>query len=187
MPQFNSPLDAQAQLIHLLDRVSEIERRLRTLQTPADESLATPVPFCALASSVATVCVSGTNTQIDFDTVRLDTDGMASLGSNQIVFQTAGIYVVTLQAQFNTAAAVSRRDIRIYRPDSAGDLIGISRGSNVAAADALELNVVTIRGFIKGDAVSAYALQNSGGNVNIDSSAFFSPEMQAVWVSPLSV
>jgi len=127
------------------------------------------------SSTVATVFVrarrgtpqsipDSTSTAIQFDGTDSDTHGFFSQQQpDRLTVQESGTYIANAYASFAANATGYRLfDIRL---NGTVAIAGVHL-NNVGAASGVSASVSAVRTFAKGDYVSLYAFQNSGGNLN---------------------
>lgn len=141
--------------------------------------LANP-PACRVFHSVAQATTSGSAAVCAFDSERLDTDNMhsTSVNNGRITFNTAGLYYVQALIRWQQNGT-GYRDIGIWKLGTTAIAYDIIQPLSV---NVTIHQVSTIYKFIVGDWVQLNVFQNSGGALNIDSTAESSPEFSAVWV-----
>ncbi|MDJ0762290.1 MAG: hypothetical protein QNJ97_04805 [Myxococcota bacterium] len=141
-------------------------------------------PFSTLNQSVRVrnssnqEIANNTTTVLNFNDTKFDTDHMHDIVSNnsRITFQTAGKYLVTGQAQWESNST-GRRMLDIF----------LNNGTIIAATDrsAIEQSrseVVTLWEFNTGDYIELRAFQDSGSALDVIVSGENSPHFMAVRV-----
>lgn len=141
--------------------------------------LANP-PACRVYHNANQTIATTSNVALAFNSERFDTDSMHSTSSltSRITFNTAGLYLVTGQMVWVAAAAGNRQaGIRLNGTTFIGVVLEPAAGGDTPA-----LVVSTLYKFAVGDYVELMAFQNSGGNLDVQVNANYSPEFSAVWV-----
>lgn len=134
-------------------------------------------PTCIMRSTAAQTLTTGVETTISLDVADEDTDGMADLAGDQIVFKTAGLYIVSAQVVFATSSSGYRRLVVI---DGTGaNIAGATTGDAVSVQ--LYLECTKVRRFAVNDSVKASVQQASGGNLATVITGGM-PSLSAVWV-----
>jgi len=135
--------------------------------------------LCHVYNSANISIPDSVETILTFDSERYDTDTMHSVVGNtgRITFTTAGKYHVTALATF-AGNATGVRYICFYL-SATGTKIGQTRWPNFGAAIGVAMLCAVEYEFAAGDYVTVYAWQNSGGALNINTLANFSPVFMA--------
>jgi hypothetical protein len=112
---------------------------------------------------------------ITLDSERWDTDTIHSTVSNtgRLTCKTAGKYLIIGQASF-AANATGRRRLQIVLNGTT--TIGYVVVDNLGASTVVRFEVVTVYNLSVNDYVQLQAWQNSGGNLDINAAANYSPE-----------
>lgn len=140
--------------------------------------LANP-PTCRVYNSSALSIPNGGETVLTFNSENHDVDSMhsTSVNTSRITFNTAGVYVVTLQVDFVTNGTGMRYAYIEHSTAGAIGLVGCPANGSIGTA----LTVTTQFKVAAGSYVQAKAWQNSGGSLNISANAY-SPVFAATWV-----
>ncbi len=120
-------------------------------------------------------------TLLTFNSERYDTDAIHSVSSNtgRLTCKTAGVYQVSVSAEF-AANATGVRRCRIRR-DGTTFIAGYL--SNAASAGTTIIAFSTTWKFAVDEYVEVFAYQTSGGDLNMNSTADYSPEFMMVKVA----
>lgn len=144
-------------------------------------------PVVRVFNSTNLTLTTGVEFALTFDSERIDQAGgsastMHSTVSNsqRLTAIYAGVYLIVGNAQF-AANATSYRQLRI-RLNGTTFLAAVSSPSNTAAI-ATKMQISTIYSMAVNDYVELLALQNSGGNLDIENAANISPEWSMVRVA----
>lgn len=143
--------------------------------------LANP-PACRAYRTTTQSITSGTWTSLALNAERFDTDTMHDnvTNSSRLTIKTAGLYVVTGNVYWASSAAGNQRLTRLY-VNNATEICVAS--SPVSAALPQPAQVVsTIYKFAVNDYVELFVYQDSGGALNVQNVANWSPELSAVWI-----
>lgn len=126
-------------------------------------------PVCVIITSVSQLVPDSASTTIECDAEVKDTDSMFSGGTpGRITFQTAGTYGVQGTNNWQASAGGVVR---------AGEIF-LNGGTKIANVDSPSLGALTevgqttpfvIRDFIAGDYIELVGYQDSGGDLNVDS------------------
>jgi hypothetical protein len=157
-----------------------------TVLTAAELNDCFSPPRCRLTHSAAQSTTSGTPLALAFDTETVDSGGMHSTSSNtsRITVPSGGSGMYLLGANIEFAAnATGVRDLNIRLNNST--IIGSARATSASGTTPTRLTVTTIYPLNVGDYVEAVVNQTSGGNLNLNSAAEFSPIFFAQWVAVL--
>jgi len=114
-----------------------------------------------------------TSTLLIFNSERYDTNGMHSGSSGQLYCNIAGKYIISGNARFASDNAGDRMLIIYLNGTTA---IGLQRVEAVEVAEHTTINVSTIYELEVGDYVELWAYQASGGDLNVEVAANYSPE-----------
>lgn len=158
-----------------------------TVLTAAELNDAFSPPRCRLTNSAAFVHNStGNNLAVTFDTETHDTGGMHSTSSNtsRITIPTggSGMYLLGGGVEF-AANATGYRQVALRINGTT--VIAGSRATSASGTVATLLMTNCIYPLNAGDYVELTAFQNSGGNLNINSAAEFTPIFYACWLTVL--
>lgn len=139
--------------------------------------LANP-PKCRVYNNAAISVPGNTNTILTFNAERYDTDTIHSTSSNtsRLTCVTAGTYQIFGHVTF-ASAGTDRRFLQILLGGST------SLGAIDVPGGALSLSVNTTYALTAGQYVELQVYQNSGGALNVNSTAAYSPEFGMTWVS----
>jgi hypothetical protein len=124
---------------------------------------------------------NATLTALTFDSERYDTDSMHSTVSNtgRITFTTAGVYNLTFNGVFASNATGYR--VASFRLNGTTYIGYFSQMA--VSGDSTYLNVTTQYKFAAGDYIEVVVYQTSGGALNIQVAANYSPEVSAAKVA----
>lgn len=141
--------------------------------------LANP-PACRVYHNAAQALTTAVEASLAFNSERFDTNTMHDTVTNnsRITFTTAGLYVVTLNVTFASNATGNR--VTTIRLNGATYLAYDIRAA--VNGDTTNVAVTTIYKFAAADYVEARCFQNSGGNLNVNSTANSTPEFAATWI-----
>lgn len=131
-------------------------------------------------NSTAIMLATGTATVLTFDSERKNTGGVHSTSANtsRLVCTAAGTYIISGCVEF-ASNATGRRSVFIFLNGSvsiAGDL----RLACTEAGTVTRVAVCTQYDLAIGEYVELYAMQSSGGNLNVQASSNYSPEFSMV-------
>lgn len=165
----------------------DLIRQVNRLQAIVDNLVEPEIPIVRLGARVynsANISIPNNSfTALTFDSERFDTDSIHStvVNTSRLTIQTAGKYIIVGQVRF-AAAAGGRRQIRIFLN---GATIISSVEPNVVADGTAnpKLIATTIYDLAVGEYVELEAFQDSGGAINVLTSANFSPEFM-IWILP---
>jgi hypothetical protein len=153
--------------------VAKLQQELNELRTR--ERVSSGIRVRAYKSA-AQLLTHNTPAAIQFDTERYDTDGMHDAGTpTRFTIQTAGLYHIGATIAF-AANATGQRNVGI-RVDGTTDIVF----EQVQATGALRtiVNIGIDHVFAAGQYFEVWALQTSGGNLNVETVADYSPEVWA--------
>jgi hypothetical protein len=162
----------------ITEQIRALEKRIAFL-----EKLERPAIACRVRNNAAFSHNStGNYLAITFNTELWDPYGMHSTSANtsRITITIAGWYLVWGGALF-AANATGYRQLLIYL--SGTSTLALQSDNAPSASSPTGLSVSTLWYFTAGDWVELLAFQNSGGNLNIDSSAYYTPEFAAMRLS----
>ena len=137
-------------------------------------------PACRVFNSGSQSIAHNTETALTFDSERFDTDTMHSTVSltNRVTINTAGLYLVTGTFQFALNGTGERRAILKV---NATTYIGFGQtAANLVVGSGL--TIASVWKFAVADYVELRVQQTSGGALNIDALAAYSPEFTATWI-----
>ena len=137
-------------------------------------------PACRVYHSAATLIGTGVHTPLAFNSERYDTDTMhdTAVSNTRITITTAGVYVVTFNAEFAAnATGVRTVGIRI----NGASFLALNAAPADGAVNPVPVTVATEYKFAAGNYIEATAWQDSGGNLNVNSTNY-SPEFSATWI-----
>ena len=138
-------------------------------------------PACRVYNRAAISIANATWTALTFNSERFDNNTMHSTSSNtgRITFTTAGRYLLTFAAEF-AANATGFRQISMDHSVTVG--IASETVPVVSAAAATAMDTATHWACAAAEYATAFCYQTSGGNLNVNSSAAYSPEFMAHWM-----
>lgn len=140
------------------------------------------VPRARVYNSAALSIPNGLVTALTFNSERYDTDNIHSTSSNtsRLTATTAGTYLIIANVSF-ASNTTGERVCRIR-------LNGTTTIGNVAAApvtgDSTTQSVSTQYALAAGDYVEVEAFQTSGGALNVEANANYSPEFSMIRLAP---
>jgi hypothetical protein len=135
-------------------------------------------PTCAVYHSTDQAVPSGSDTPLDFDTERWDTDGIHTGGSpSQLVLSTDGVWEVHACIEFAAASGGHRR-LQIEL-----DGLPIVRTKDIATSgtETQPLSVSTIVKVTAGQVLECVVYQSSGSPLNVLAISAVSPEFRCIW------
>jgi len=163
----------------IMQRITAIESRLQELKATD-----TPRGVRARAyNSAALTIATATLTALTLNSERYDTDAIHSTSSNTSRFTIPfdGYYRITGIVSW-AANATGSRQTRIMLNGVGGTTIGIVLEQASPAGVVLIQQVTADYLLTAGDYVELVVFQNSGGNLNVDTAANYSPEF---WIDRL--
>lgn len=137
-------------------------------------------PACRARRAAVQAMINGSVTAINFDTEDFDTNAMFAATANFVTIKTTGIYVVTAHVSLAASAAGNRVMLIYLNPtySGAGDSATITAGTvlvksahSVGSSTDSNTAESTIYSFTANDKVAVGFFQNSGGNLNTDTTA----------------
>jgi hypothetical protein len=140
-----------------------------------------PVALWARAYNSAAISVpNATITAITLDSERDDTDSIHSTSSNtsRLTCNTAGKYDIKGQIEY-PANATGVRGIGIRLNGTT--IINLAKVPAVSSTETISLPVATDYNLAVGDYVELVAYQTSGGALNANATANYSPEFSMIW------
>lgn len=149
--------------------------------TSLDLNRAWNPPTCRVYNSANISVPHNTLTLLTFNSERWDTDSMHSTSSltDRITFNTAGLYVVTLQVNWASSAGANRSASIFLN----GITIIAQEGPHSPPSAEVENTQLTTQWkFAAGDFVNVQVYQFTGGAVNVQSQGNWSPEFMATWI-----
>jgi hypothetical protein len=122
---------------------------------------------------------TGTLTALTFNSERWDTGNFhsTSVNTGRLVAPTAGLYEIGGSVQF-ASNGTGTRDIRIRLNGSTA--LAIDIWTAIAGGSVQPVQVTTVYQLAAGDYVELLAAQTSGGNLNVEVAANYSPEFWIV-------
>lgn len=140
------------------------------------------IPYCVLRRSSNQTLTTGANTAILFDTEDTDTDGLHDLVTNtsRLTISRTGLWLVGAALRF-AGNATSFRRTTIVR-NSTDVLSSMNMETVTAVVQDIALPVV-LRRLTAGDFLELFAVQNSGGNLDVQATNFLSPYLWAYWMA----
>ena len=140
--------------------------------------------FCRLFNNAAIVVADATAVTLTFNTEALNSYGMHSLTANtsRITFPRKGIAIIGGSVQF-AANAVGYRQLYIQLNGSGSQSIARDlRMAITVAAVQTQQSIVSAYPVSANDYAELIVAQNSGGNLNIESSANYTPGFWAILI-----
>jgi hypothetical protein len=140
-------------------------------------------PSCRVYNSANLAIVTATLTVLTFDSERWDSGGLHSTSVNTgritIPSGAAGKYIIGGAVNW-ASNATGIRTLQIRQNGTVtiavNDVVALS-------ANTLSMNVETIYPMVATDYLELIAYQTSGGNLNVQTLAQYSPEFWAMWVA----
>lgn len=141
--------------------------------------LANP-PACRVYHNANQSVANGAVAYLSFNSERYDTDSMHNTVTNngRITFNTAGLYHVFAQIVF-ASNVTGVRAIEIRR--NGGNNIILNTVQATSAFNT-RMGISTIWKFAAADYIECGVFQNSGGALNAEFNADYSPEFGATWI-----
>lgn len=120
-------------------------------------------------------------TPLGFDAERYDSDTMHTTSGNteRITFTTAGTYLLTAGAEFETNGT-GIREIRIGT--NGATVLAWSTCPSANASSGTKLSVVTVFRFSAADYATVEVFQDSGGALLVEATGAYTPEFSATWI-----
>ena len=139
------------------------------------------VPGCRVTDAGGQAIANDTDTAINFDTERFDTDTMHDNSTNntRITFTTAGVYIVGGHVQLPTHAT----GVRVISIREGGDNYIAMSSWNGNSANSHRASVTTVFKFAAAEYVELMIQQDSGGSLTTDKVNSRTPEFFALQVS----
>lgn len=141
-------------------------------------------PSCRIRRTTAKLIVNATQTAVDFDAERYDTDNMHdNVNNTRITFNTAGLYLVTFTGEF-IDGDYTFNGAYIRRDGTTPIATGPSGGTRALIGVGGWIGVTTIFKFTAGQYVEAVVQQQNTGAAsrNLASAFDYSPEFSATWI-----
>lgn len=140
-------------------------------------------PSCRVYNSANIAVTTGTTTALTFNSELWDNGGLHSTVSNTsritVPSGGGGIWMVGGHVQWEiNATGVRNLGLRT----NATGVYGWQTCLAIAGSNIL-LSVCTMLALVPTDYIELIVLQNSGGNLNVEAAAGFSPEFWAMWVA----
>ena len=134
---------------------------------------------CRVFNSAQIAIPNAALTALTFDSERWDTDTMHSTSSNtnRITFTTAGKYIVGGNVEW-LANTIGIRDV-VIRLNGATRILWQSLGAGAAPFNTPIQSVATMYNFAAADYIELMVVQTSGGSLNTETNANWSPEFWA--------
>lgn len=129
------------------------------------ENLIIPELFferCKLRNTVNIATVNSTVTLMTFDTIIFDTDAM-TVAANRITFRRAGCYEAGFTAAWGNSA-VGARQFFIQKNGDANQIVASVVTPAISGSTIMAYGIFEV---IEGDYIEAFALQSSGGNLDV--------------------
>lgn len=142
--------------------------------------LANP-PACRVRNTVDIPISNNTATALTFGAERWDTDSMHSTTTNtgRITINTAGLYNVYACVEFEPNNSGYRS---AWFRVNGSSIIGAGTVSAAASSAGTNVVVATTWRFTAGDYIELLVQQTSGGSIDVQAVANYSPEFGATWV-----
>lgn len=146
-----------------------------------DAAVNQPVPQARVFNSVAIATANVTGKTLTFDSERWDNGSMHSVAVNtsRLTAPITGLYSIGASVQFQVAAGGYRQ---VWFVVNGATIVGLITATPNAAA-ALVMNPTIEWQLAAGDYVEVLVFQNSGGALNIELGASYSPDF---WMSRLA-
>jgi hypothetical protein len=131
---------------------------------------------CRVYNNAAISIANNTLTDLTFNSEYWDTDGMhdTSVDTARVTCVTAGYYLMIGQVEFAVASA-GRRQLLIV-VDGATTIAVVEADTALAGGVNHNLQISTIYALTAGDFVTLRVFQNSGGPLNVNAKANWSPD-----------
>jgi len=132
---------------------------------------------CRVYNDAAIVVSNSTQYTLTYNSELYDTDTMHSIvdATDRITVTTAGVYIVWANVQF----AYDADGIRTVYLKHNGDIVGLVQQNPVGGSATTLMQVSTIYDCEAADYFQVVVEHNAGGNLNVNSSAQFSPHFAA--------
>jgi len=167
----------------MADPVAELVARLAALERRVSELERLDLP--RFGKSAALIYRSSSQsipnrvwTYVAFNSVAFDTDGMTASGSDRLVINTPGFYVVGLSAQF-AANSTGTRGLNIL-VNGSEIAMHLQNALTAAGYDKPFLTFAPAMQYDAGDVIRARVFQESGGALNLIYSST-APYRTALW------
>lgn len=169
-------------LSELVKRITKLEHAARRQGSRVDALR----PVCTIYNtSPTTGIVSGTTTLITLDQIETESHpGMADTANSRIVVPAARMYVAIGSLEWSASAGGGHRDARIYL-NSAATLVGIDRDSGVGNETDQRTAIMRPRALAEGDTIDLRGHQNSGGPLQVNAAAEYSPYLSLFDFGPI--
>lgn len=145
------------------------------------QNVAKPAPaiWARVYHNASQSITTATTTALAFNSERADTNTIHDTVTNnsRLTCQTAGVYYITASVQF-AANATGFRQVGIRLNGTTA--LAFQRTPSPGGSDAALLTISTAYALSAADYVEATVYQNSGGSLNVDTSANFTPEFMMV-------
>jgi len=143
-----------------------------------------PLPACRVYNDANLPTLTGVLTALTFNSERYDTDNMHSMVANteRITFNTAGVYAVVAQVNWETQTPPVGRRFAGIRLNGA-TYIAQFEVAPEAADGRFNISFPTKYEFSVADYIELLVFQTSGGGLNIQSNANYSPEFSAARIA----
>lgn len=138
------------------------------------------IPAAGVSNSANVAVPHATPTAIPFDNERFDIGEFHPGGSPRLVAPAGGTYIVTANIAWGLNPNGGRRlELRL----NAGPTIA-SVFQNATSVAEIHQGVAKVVRLAAGDFVEVFAVQTSGGTVNVIQDGQFSPEFAIAWIGP---
>ena len=181
-------LDGEKDPGNLIKRIQELERRLRVLEDTANTGdLSTLLGYGAfdvrarVYNSGNITLSTASWTAVTFDSERWDTDSIHDVSANtdRLTCRTTGLYIIAGHVRFETDGTGNRG---LYIAYNGATLIGMVR-KDADSATPTVLTIATQYYMSVGDYLKLAAYQSSGGDLDVEAVANYSPEFMMVRVA----
>lgn len=138
-------------------------------------------PSCRVRNSAAILIANSTETALDFDTERWDNDAMhGGVNPSRLTAPEDGVYAIVAHVAF-APNATGTREVKIRLNGTT--CIGSDCRPAVTTGNETRFSVPTQWKLAAGEWVDVAVFQSSGGNLNVQAGASYSPEFEMTWVS----
>lgn len=152
-------------------------------------------PMCKVRRDATQAIANNTQRLVYWDTEDVDTDSMFTASSLEITINTAGVYLVTACIGFAVNFTSTRGVQIVVNPTISGSTTSanVTAGTRIAMtmtdcspATQSVVTATTAYNFAASDTIGVIAYQNSGGNLNIPSTATEQVSCSVVWLGQAS-
>lgn len=142
-------------------------------------------PACRLVRTTNQTITTGTDTIVSMGSAEYDTDGMGTTGaSSRITINTAGLYLITMEAKFASVAASFTRLIAVAK--NAGLTTRLVDVRFVQTTGWAHISGVTVAALTVGDYLTPYVYHDRGSSVDITVDSGYAASLTATWIGRTS-